>query len=573
MIAVPLVLVAAGIIWYARRRGSRRVDAPRPEIRAVGWVGGIRWGVLPPLTRVETARILHHPAFLLGVPLVLFGVMAGSSSEVVFWKASAGIALGLVLLGWMTIVAANLTVLRPRRGGADELMAALPTPAPVRTSAHLMALSGPALTAVVVAVGWTALLSARRNGPIGSPVPLETATGVLIVLGGGVVGVAVANWLPRAVFGAVAVVAVILIQARFLDPTTWPWNDGETGPVRFLAFLSGPTSVPDPVLEVRHAGWHLIYLAGLIVVMVGVALARHGLPRAVVAVLACGVAVATLSGVVQTRPPSAARVDEMVSYLSQPEANQVCTDSGRARVCAYPLYADWRPDWQARVESVLALAPEAAATHALVIRQRVPTITGNANCAAIPFDAALPSEVRARFTPEAVWPNDGDIHPTMKPDGLPCADSSATYRVGGLFVGVETGAWAVGLPPAPHGRDVRCNSDGQARAVAALWLGAAGTPGGAERLAQIVGQSGTGTHLDFSDWDSPPMWGVEWSRADAAAAQDLLNAPTADVTRALAEHWSEIVDPKTPASRLMEWAGRSSTPGLPSADGSAEQCP
>jgi hypothetical protein len=97
---------------------------------------------------------------------------------------------------------------------------------------------------------------------------------------------------------------------------------------------------------------------------------------------------------------------------------------------------------------------------------------------------------------------------------------------------------------------VRCRADGQARAVAALWLGAAATPDGARLLRDVVADAGPASTLTFAGWDDPPMWGVRFKTADARAALNLLERPTADVTRALADRWPSIVDPHTPASAL-----------------------
>ncbi len=160
----------------------------------------------------------------------------------------------------------------------------------------------------------------------GSPLWAEVAAGVLIVAGSVCVGVGVARWLPNPGFGVLAVIVTILIQARFLDVTTWPWDRNEGDPLRFLGFLAQPTSVAADFLEVRPAAWHLVCLVGLIVFMAGVALARDGLRRSVAFVVGIGVLIAAAAGWAQTRPVSAAQEDEMVSHLVDPGAHQICGD-------------------------------------------------------------------------------------------------------------------------------------------------------------------------------------------------------------------------------------------------------
>ena len=60
------------------------------------------------------------------------------------------------------------------------------------------------------------------------------AAGLLIVAGSVTVGVAVARWLPHAALGMVAAIACAVIQARFFQVKSWPWNQTEGYPFRFL---------------------------------------------------------------------------------------------------------------------------------------------------------------------------------------------------------------------------------------------------------------------------------------------------------------------------------------------------
>ena len=128
IIAVVVLLVFRGL-----SRAADRVDGAQP----VGWVPDTKWSVVAPLSRTDLRLLMRHPAFVAGVlvtPLMLFAATESVSS----WRyASAGIAGGLVPLGWLTIIAVNLVTLRPRRTGTEELFAVLPAPQSVRTSAML----------------------------------------------------------------------------------------------------------------------------------------------------------------------------------------------------------------------------------------------------------------------------------------------------------------------------------------------------------------------------------------------------------------------------------------------------
>jgi len=567
-----LVLAAVGFLVF-RRLNRRAVAVDSGAIVGpVGWSGETNWRVARPLARADLRRVLCHPAFIAGVmiltPLMLF--LAATESENNWRNASAAIALALVPLGWLTIVATNLVALRPRRTGTDELFATLPAPQPVRSSALLATAIGPVLVAAMLAVACVGLLATRGDEMRGSPQWAEIAVGLLIVAGSVCVGVAVARWLPSPGFGMLAAVATVLIQARFLDMTTWPWDRSEGDPLRFLAFIAQPTSAAADFLEVRPAGWHLLYLGGLVVVMAGVALAREGIRRPVAAVLGAGVLLTAGAGWMQTRPPSTARENAMVAYLTDPSAHQVCEESAGVRYCAYPDFTGDVPEWRSRVNATLALLPAEAVDGriALAVSQRAPIIVGNDACSPIAFEEALPPGVAARVSPAALWPADGHVHPGFNEEAFPCSDRD----VHGFFLAVQTGAWAVGLPPAPHDHNERCTATGQARAAVALWAGAAASPDGARTLRDVSSEGSTadGALITFPEWDAPPMWGVDYAVADAEIALAILERPAAEVRAALDRDWVRWTDPRTPSSALATELG---VDGVGSASLAGASCP
>jgi len=550
---VEVLFVLAGLAaivgvraWL--RRGQRE---PSPDRGPVGWCPGTRWRVLEPLARADTRRLLLHPAFLVGVavtPLMLWAATYSDSDDS-GRSISANVALSLVPLGWFAIIATDLLVLRPSRSGASELFATLPAPQPVRTAGVLATAGAAVVIAAVFAVGWTIMLW-RGEARVGSPDWGETAAGVLVVAGGAVVGVAVGRWLRFAVAGVAAVVAVILLQARFLDDTTWPWNRTHRDPLRFLGFLAAPTAVDDAALEIRPTVWHLVYLAALVIVMALVALARDGMTRPLGGALAASLSIVGVAGWVQTRPPSERQVAAMVGFVTDPTAHQVCDTRRAVRYCAYPESSERVDEWQARVEGVLALVPAPDAGAGLQVLQRIPWITGDQNCQPTQYLHELPARVAERLVPEAVWPDDGHVHPD---DGhFPCSDRVTN----GMFTAVQAAAWAVGLPPSPHGEYRRCTADGQARAALALWLGAAATPDGAALLADIAAEhASTDGALTFDEWDDPPMWGVVYQAADAELAEAMLTRPPAEVADALAAEWARWIDRATTSADLAAHLG------------------
>jgi hypothetical protein len=545
---VLVLLVLLLVIW---RFGRGRRAAPPAEVGPVGWVEGTDWRVARPLARIETRRLLRHPSFLVGVVLTPLMLLAAGIDELTWWRVSPGIALALVPLGWATIIAADLVVLQSRRSGAEELLAALPTPAPVRTTAFLLTAPAAAVVGAVLAAAWVAVRAGGLFGPrlTGSPDVVEIATGVFLVAGSVAVGVATARWLPHVLFGVLAAVSTMLLQARFLDVRTWPWDRNEADPMRFLAFLAERTSVGRPGLELRPAGWHLVYLTGLIVLMVGVALLRSGPSRATSAVLGVAVLVSTGAGWQQTRPPSDGEVAAIVDRLVDPGDDQTCVQSGAVRFCHDEHDERRVDDWKERTTAMLALLPAGVAGRELAVTSRVPTVAGDRNCNPQPFFAGLPSEVVARLDADEVWPADGAVHPGT--DRFSCGGED----VDELFTAVQLGSWAVGLPPSPRALDQRCSASGQARAVVALWLAAAVTPDGARHLRDLVDDAGGVTLLTFGGWDDPPMWGARFATDDALAALALAERPVDDVAVAIRREWAVLTDPATPSSAVTELLG------------------
>lgn len=557
---IVLILVALGVWWVVRSVHHRRTSDVAPERGPVGWTPGTRWRALVPLAGAENRRLIRHPAFVTGVvltPLMMWAATIADHTGRQHWLwLSTGVALALVPLGWFSIVAANLLALRPNRTGTVELFAALPAPQPVRTAGALSAMAAAVTAAALLVIGWVVVVGAR-GGAIGSPQWAEIGAGILVVAGAVTVGVSVARWLPFAAFGVVAAVAVTVIQARFLDDTTWPWSVPHSHPVRFLGFLAEPTSVGDPALEIRPAAWHLLYLAALIITMCAVALARDGIPRRLGAVIVAAVGVAAVAGWAQTRPPSDDRVASLVSYLTEPGAHQTCEQRQGVRYCAYPAFRHLIDEWDARVAGVLALVPPSVAQQPLDVVQRIPTTIGNSDCRPQPFLAGLPARVADQVSPQMLWPADGGVHPDLGNGSFPCSDRPTSE----LFTAVQAGAWAVGLPPAPHADDQRCTAAGQARAAIALWLAAAATPDGDELLRDLSseGMSSSGA-LTFDEWDNPPMWGVIFTTADTSFAIAMLERPTRPTADALADAWPRWVDPATPATDLARHLGLPAPP-------------
>lgn len=573
---MELIVIIAVAVFVHRLWARRRPEVSRIEsglVGPVGWVSTIQWTTVRPLLRADVRRVVLHPAFVFGVAIT-WGIMllAATAEEGEWLDASAGIALGLVPLGWMTIIASNLTALRPRRLGTEELFASLPAPQPVRTTALLLTSIGPGIVASLYAIGAVVWLQNRDEPLPGSPLWQEIAVGVLIVVGAVAVGVTVARFVPNGMFGVLAVVAVTLIQARVFELTAWPWHTSRAHPARFLAFLTEPSRVADQTLEFRPTGAHLVYLFSWTLVVAMAGLLRDRGSRPAVALLVLGVLAVAGSGWVQTRPLSDASRDRMVSYLLEPDLHQVCREAGAVRYCAYPDYGADIDGWRATTESVLAQFPDAAIAGAaeLEVVQRPATIIGTSACGPSRFRDNLHPAVASRVDPARLWADDGAVHPSLHGEAFPCSDRDDN----GFFLAVQVASWAMGLPPAPHHDDERCTATGQARSAIAMWAAAAATPDGARILADVRRDGSDGKLLVFTDWDNPPMWGVTFANVDVQVALAMLDLPNESVRSVLGQHWDRLSEDTTSTAFLSEVTGVDLDGALPPAGAAGvAKCP
>lgn len=531
------------------------------------------------LARKEAQLMLRHPAVLLGTALCAWLVVV-TQRHTQGWRVdSVNVVLAMVPLGWLTLVAGSQAALRTRRDRVEELFAATPTAAPARTAGILVgciAAAGPA----VAVLGWWAAHRQLTLAPGGGlPDVAELAVAPLIVVGGGVVGVAVARWLPHPLM---AIPAIVITGVMAVNMAT-----SATAPSRYLSFWSDASFLGIDALDPRPKRWHLAWLGAWVMLMAVAALVRHaasgrwntaslgeaGMLRPLLAVAGLAALAAVIAGWAQVQGPTPAQLDEMVAVLHEPEGHQVCASHNTVTACAYPDHRDLLPTWIPVLERVVEATP-AAHRRPLIARQRVPTIIGNPHCADQPALAAMHPDLRRRINPEKVWAADGLVHPSpVKSEALPCEGPSVDW----LFTAVQAGAWAVGLPPAPSGLDSRCAADGQARAALALYLGAQAVPRGQSALALVSEQAlwspeerigfGAADGRMNAGWNGHPQWGVAWHRDDVLAAVRLLGVDKPVMREILDRHWARLVSPTTSTAELLTLAGAPPIAGLPAPSG------
>lgn len=284
---------------------------------------GRRTAVLA-LARVETGRLLRHPAFLGGV---------AATAAVILLRSPADPWLSILAwaFAWMgTLAAAALVAGRQRFLADPDLFPATPATSGDRVLASALALIGPTLVGaavmiLVLATIQDGALVVGEGGYTGEITPAVAVwvQPVLLMALAGVVGLIVAH-LPRGRLAALIFIVFLmfvggggiwLVQQhpfRVLHPFMYPSYEAEL-PASYTpegwragdAPLLPPDQYNDTWREVRFdtvaLHWHLLYVAGLILVGIWWATraADRDEPRTAHWLLLSGVPVLVVGGVAQ----------------------------------------------------------------------------------------------------------------------------------------------------------------------------------------------------------------------------------------------------------------------------------
>jgi hypothetical protein len=262
------------------------------------------------LGRVEARRMLRHPAYWFGLAYVAWLATLGTNDVVhgraetwnlVYWITMIGVCM---VYAPLTVISANRVAAATFRRRVREPLDATPLHARQRTiGAILGLLRGPVLIGVAAMVIMSAVapLTAPKagdpvNGIYGRGV-LEHLQVPVLILGAGLLGIALARWVPMP--GALPLVMLTLwfgVQGLYapadaggaVHAPTWfaPW-------IMWAAENVG--LAPDHVLGQEM--WHLAYLLGLSVLAGVAALLRTpGNRRGLWIIAAIAVLVTGLAG-------------------------------------------------------------------------------------------------------------------------------------------------------------------------------------------------------------------------------------------------------------------------------------
>jgi hypothetical protein len=525
-----------------RRAATTRASDPSVARRTLG-----------ALAVVEGWRLLRHPAILAGLAISVWWLTVdGRGLLPVLDRADVTTAVAIAPLAGGVLLAANQAALRSRRHGTEELYGTVPASPATRTGAHLAALLGVVALAAVLAAAKLAWLAAV--GGVRAPDPGEAAVGPALVALAGVIGVLLARWAPSPL---VAPVALLALAVGELWPSLYSWSGRDP---RYLWLrpwqeLDGPREV-----AYRPAGWHLLYLAALAALLAVLALARHGrLPGRVVT---GGLALVVVAGTAwaQLRPAPAAAEAAIVQTVERPQASQACQRRGTVRYCHFSGYGQWVDRWAAVVGPVLARLPGPARGRPVQVRQDIGELWR--------LDG-LSASTNERLLVGARWHVATDRV-------IPVGMSWGTGRRGeadAFDLALRAAVWAVGLPVdlnLPGEMGSVCDTNGQARAVVAVWLAGQARPAAKDTLRGAFAAPPSAPDAQRYFLESlgasplgriPPPW--LWSKPDGMYALQLLDRPAGQVAAALGPRWDRLVDPATPTAELVSALGLRPEPAPP----------
>ncbi|SEG73040.1 hypothetical protein SAMN04489712_11064 [Thermomonospora echinospora] len=462
------------------------------------------------LARVEARRLLLHPMVAIALAgYLLWPLWSGSwrDTHQVLQEVDRESQLGPLLVGLAGLLAANSAVLRSLRHGTEAHFGVLVMPPWRRTVAHALSVL-PLTLVVAAAVAGMFAWEATRPGAVGHASGFELATGPLMVLFFGVLGVLLGRLVPSMFAGATAVVAILAVTFVF---AVLP--DG----VRWLVPLvadEGAAPLPSDLVG-RPARWHALYLVGLTVLAGAVAALASGGRTAAVRATALGALGVTVAGtVMQVTGPSAALVEARERATRDPASVQECLRRGTTTYCAFPEFVPWVDEWRVVVDGVRSLAGEPAASRGLVVRQRVNALDGPSGGGPSGIVEELPPGPRGEVTVSTVWGDEGRL---------------------GLAVSVARG---MVVDDENHG--VYCD----ARGVLMMWMAVNGAPGGRAAFAR------TQTSTLWS-----PLLEIRLRDRENAVVRALLERPAAEVARQVKASWAELVRPDASTDRVAALLG------------------
>jgi len=495
--------------------------------------------------------MLRHPLTIVGAAGSLWAMWALLGQRApVLERDSILIAGAMLPIAATTLLVAFYAALRQRR--LPEVLSAQPTDRNARLVGVQFGTLGPAAATSVLTVAGVIYLLAGE--PIGELLWWDLISGVVMVPAAGVLGTALARWLPHPVVAPIAVVGLAVVQF-WASPDFGVLNDfahstdDVSGHFEWLAPWMTPSSFSPPdIMAHRPAVLHVMFLLVFTLVIAYLTQERSGSARLGQGVVAVIVVVAVFGVSLNLQAHSLT--------VTWPEAAdaQICEVEDGIEYCALKYHEDWIPRWHSTIAGVNELAP-------------------------VELDRVVQRPHNIGFDPDpSLADRSGLALTTMewdRPGTLPEQEFSLA------LMAAQT---AVGLPALPQPRllteaeidsiveqnpdypgDLReqlmnepvreqvCSGVGQARSVVAVWLAASATADGTTMLDWLLDRRPDAQTLSFAYVDPHHIDAVTIGRSDAQLSRDLLSLQQADVLTTLQDRWDEVLDPATTPADLASW--------------------
>ncbi|MEV7232434.1 ABC transporter permease [Streptomyces sp. NPDC051020] len=494
------------------------------------------WSATRALARTEAVRLLRHSAVLVAFALYAaqwaYSAYSGNDRYPVLQDEDRFTQLPLLIPAAGTLLAANLAALRPHRHGTDAMLDLLVLPPWRRTCAQLLSLLPlTALSAVLVGarIGYAAV----QEAAVGSPSGAELATGPLVVLLAGAIGVLAARFVRSVAAGplTLAGLGIVTVAGALPSRSDWRWWG--------LVAVEDENRAPLPSsLMHRPAGWHLLYLAALLALVAAAALLRSGRRVTTGLAVATGLvpALAVLAGSVQLLGVADEVSRARAVAERAPSPQQVCGSRGPVDYCAFPEFADRSEQWAQVAEGILRWAPQVARERRYVVRQHiVPATSVSGLVSPLPLESWAADD-RAAGTPGALpVGTDWGTHSDVVGDRMLAFAGSLAHRA---VVGESS-------PVPEHG--VVCRS----RGVLTLWLAVRSTADTRDAYDSLSGRSWGGITLNSFD----AATGLGFNRREQDVVDALLKRSVTETGARVKKFWAELTAPDTTTDRAAALLG------------------
>jgi hypothetical protein len=506
--------------------------------------------VVRELARFEAKRMLRHPLTVVGVAGSLWAMwtLFGGRAPVLE-RDSILLAAAMLPLAAATFLVAFHAALRQR--ATPELLSAQPADRDARLLGVQLGALGPTLAGMVLTT--LGIVYFLMGDPIGGLLLWEILSGIAMIPIGGVLGTALARWLPHAIVAPVALVGLAIVQfwasPGFEVFDGFPWSEYVNADVEWLApWMVLDSFAPLEVIGERPALLHLVYL--ILLAFVVAYLTQEASRVRLVSRVAVAVGFVVALGAV-----SLGLADDADAFEWLPAAEaQVCQVTNGIEYCAFRYYEDWIPRWQATVASV----DELAEVNLDQVMQRPHNIGWDDNSGlrdrkglaltALEWDrpAATPEQ---RFS-LALMAAESSV-------GLPSVPQIRRLTEEEIASIVEQnpdypGDLAEQLRSDPPSEQ-SCSGIGQARTAAAVWIAGVATPDGVAVIDGLLESNPDSALFSLAYIDPYHRHGVNIGRSDAVLARELLGLGQLEVHSVLLDHWDQLVDPATTSAEMSSW--------------------